>query len=109
MSIPNSDEQPAPYCCPHCEKAILSPVAEKPVPRGLRVFGAWIDPIEIGLHVLIVIAVGVPAVRASAKPDYKPADAALWVATCVGLSALVRVAPTDQINAYLKVLGRSPD
>ena len=106
MSPHPPDEQPAPYCCPHCERTISSPVAEKPAPRGLRVFGVWVDPIEIALHSLIAIAVGVPAVRASARPDYKPTDAAAWVATAAGLSAFVRVAPTDQINAYLKARKR---
>ena len=103
------EEKPAQSCCPYCDRSLATHVVERPVPRGFRLFGVWVDPIEIALHGLIAIAVGVPAVRASARPDYKPTDAAAWVATAAGLSALVRVAPTDQINAYLKVLGRSPD
>jgi hypothetical protein len=72
-------------------------------------FGLHIDPIEICLHFIIVVVLVVPAVRDAERSHYNPKRALSWMLAILGTSALVRVAPTAQINAYLKLLGRSPD
>jgi hypothetical protein len=72
---------------------------------GLYLFGCHFDPIEIVLHILVFLILGVPAVRASTSERYSPNDGLAWVGAIVASSTFVRLSPTDRIDAYLKLKG----
>jgi hypothetical protein len=72
---------------------------------GLYLFGCHFDPIEIVLHFLVMVILGVPAVRASTTDRYSPSEGLAWIVAIVGSSTFVRLSPTDRIDAYLKLKG----
>ena len=80
--------------------------APNPLPRhrgGLVLFGCYVDPIEITLHLLVFVILGIPAVRASAKDSYVPKDGLAWISAIIGASTFVRLSPTDRVDAYIKL------
>lgn len=81
------------------------PLSCPPQKDGLWLFGCHFDPIEIVLHILVFLILGVPAVRASASERYSPKDGLAWIAAIVTSSTFVRLSPTDRIDAYLKLKG----
>jgi len=66
-------------------------------------FGCYVDPIEITLHLLVFVILGIPAVRASAKDSYVPKDGLAWISAIIGASTFVRLSPTDRVDAYIKL------
>lgn len=73
---------------------------------GLNVFGLHLDPLELLLHGAIMICLIVPAARASVKEDFGIEEGAKWLGAIVVACTVVRMSPTDRINAYLKVTGK---
>lgn len=73
---------------------------------GLNLFGQHIDPIELLLQAAIVLILGVPAVRASVKDNFGIDQGLKWMGAIAGASTLIRMSPTDRINAYLKLTGK---
>ena len=73
---------------------------------GLNLFGLHFDPLELVLHAAILILLGIPAARASIKEDFGMEQGVKWLTAIAGASTLVRMSPTDRINAYLKLSGK---
>lgn len=71
--------------------------------NGLTVFGWTIDPLELILHACILLILGVPAVRKTANEDFDVEQALKWMGAIVGCSTLVRLSPTDRVNAYFNL------
>lgn len=68
---------------------------------GLVIFGKPIDPFEIALQVLILIVIGLPAMKSAwSDEDFGPWQAAGWAGVMMGAMTLVRMAPTDRVNVY---------
>jgi hypothetical protein len=72
---------------------------------GLNLFGWHFDPIELTLHLAILVCLGIPAARASVRDDFDLEQGIKWLSSIVGSSTLIRLSPTDRINAYLKLSG----
>ena len=69
--------------------------------QGLVIFGKTIDLFELTLQILIVIVIGLPAMkRAWTDEDFGPWQAAGWAGLMLGAMTLVRMAPTDRVNVY---------
>lgn len=83
-----------------------------PVPelRCFKVFGLTIDPVESVLHFVLLFLVVVPAIRASAKPDFTPRRAMEWIGVVATAHGLVRgVIPTKKIYETLIVKNDKSD
>lgn len=70
---------------------------------GLTLFGWHFDPIEICLHLAILVCLGFPAAKASVKDSFGVQQGIEWLSAIVGASTLVRLSPTDRLNAYLNL------
>jgi hypothetical protein len=68
---------------------------------GLNIFGWHIDPVELMLHTAILVCLGIPAARASVKEDFDIEQGIKWLSAIAGASTLIRLSPTDRINAYI--------
>lgn len=73
---------------------------------GLNLFGWHFDPLELMLHCAIIAILGIPAVRASTKDDFDIEQGLKWISAIAGSSTLIRLSPTDRLNAYLKIAGK---
>jgi hypothetical protein len=73
---------------------------------GLNVFGLHLDPIELLLQSAMIICLLYPAARASAQEDFGIEEGVKWMGAIAGACTLIRLSPTDRINAYLKVTGK---
>ena len=73
---------------------------------GVYLFGVRIAPIEIVLQISVLLLVLIPAARQSAQDSFTPFQALQWISTAAGGIAIIRVSPTDRINASLKLLGK---
>lgn len=73
---------------------------------GLDLFGWHVDPLELVLHAAILICLGIPAARDSVKEDFDIEQGIKWLTAIAGASTLVRMSPTDRIDAYLKLSGK---
>jgi hypothetical protein len=74
---------------------------------GLNLFGWHFDPLELTLHLAILVCLGVPAARASVREDFGIDQGLKWLSAIGGASTLIRMSPTDRINAYLKLTGKN--
>jgi hypothetical protein len=90
MTEPNS----CPTECPNRSRTAIS------------IFGQKIDPIELGLHLLVILCVVVPASRQSVQQDFTPAKALGWIGAMGAGTAIVRLTPTARLNAYATLMGK---
>lgn len=73
--------------------------------NGLTLFGWSIDPIELMLHCCIFFVIGLPAInKAVTDKDFGVEHALKWMGAIIGCSTVLRLSPTDRVNAYLKIL-----
>lgn len=94
MSQPDST-LPCPIECPNRSKL--------PV-RGLCIFGQTIDPVEILVHFAVLTVLLVPASRRANSETFTWQEGAGWFGVIACASAIVRLAPTDRLNAYKQLL-----
>lgn len=72
--------------------------------NGVTLFGWTIDPVELLLHLCIILVIGIPAVRNSTKDDFTVEDALRWIGAMGGAFTVARLSPTDRVNAYLNLV-----
>lgn len=71
---------------------------------GIFIFGKNFDPLEILLLFLIVLVLGVPAIKDSwSNKDFDVAKGGAWIAAITGACAAVKVLPTQKIDPYRKI------
>jgi len=75
---------------------------------GLNVFGLHIDPLELMLQSAILICLLIPAARASVKEDFGIEAGVKWLGAIATASTLIRLSPTERINAYLSIVKAKP-
>jgi len=75
---------------------------------GINLFGCHIDPVELILQAAILVCLFVPAARASVKEDFGIEAGIKWLSAIVGASTLIRLSPTERINAYLSIVKAKP-
>lgn len=85
----NPDKPPCPIDCPNRRTTSI-----------IKLFGWNVDPFEAILHVLILLILGVPAVRDTTRSDYGVEDAMKWATGLLGTATLVRFAPTERIRVF---------
>ncbi|GEM_PF-5708873 len=93
MSEPGSSPQDSP---PHCP--IDCPNRAKA--NRIRIFGQPIDPVEILVHFAVLTVLLVPASRRANSENFTWQEGAGWFGVIALAAAVVRLAPTDRINAY---------
>lgn len=73
--------------------------------NGLTLFGWSIDPVELLLHCCIFLMFGIPSIsKAATDDDFDVNQALKWMGAMIGCSTVIRLSPTDRVNAYLKIL-----
>jgi hypothetical protein len=78
----------------------------KPVARGICVFGQHIDPVEILVQFAVLTVLLIPASRRANSDNFTWQEGAGWFGVIAVASALVRLAPTDRLNAYKQLMGK---
>lgn len=96
-----------PIDCPN-RKPQTSPKTGDEKGDGLNLFGIHFDPVELMLHLAVIALLGVPAVRSSSRTDFDARQGLEWFAAIAFSCAIVRVSPTDRVNAYLTLWGKPP-
>lgn len=93
--MPEPDvEQPCPIECPNRKL------------EGICLFGHSIDPVELLVQFAIVIILLVPASRRSTSETFNWQEGMGWFGAIAVASAIVRLAPTDRLNAYKQIVGK---
>lgn len=77
-------------------------MSERPV-TGICLFGRNVDPMEFVLQVGVLIVLLFPAARRSAAADFTWQEGLGWVGAMSAGSALVRLTPTQRLNAYRNI------
>jgi hypothetical protein len=73
-------------------------------PSGIRLFGLTLDPIEFTMHLALLALLAVPASKRSIAENFTWQEAIGWFGAMAAGSAVLRMAPTDRLNAYSKIL-----
>lgn len=69
-------------------------------------FGQHIDPVEILVQFAVLTVLLIPASRRANSDNFTWQEGAGWFGVIAVASALVRLAPTDRLNAYKQLMGK---
>lgn len=94
--MPEPDSPSCPIDCPN----------RVPIPVGIRIFGHIIDPVELLVHFAIFTVLLIPASRRASSDSFTWQEGAGWFGAIAAASAVVRMAPTDRINAYKQLFSK---
>lgn len=64
-----------------------------------------IGPVEILLHGVVLLLILVPAAKRSVHDDFTPSEAIQWLLAAAGGMAIVRMSPTERLNAASQISG----
>lgn len=74
--------------------------------QGVKIFGQTIEPFELVLQFAVIVLLLAPASKAAVREDFSQVEAAGWFGAIAGAVTVIRMSPTDRLEAWLKVIGR---
>lgn len=90
---PSTSQAPCPVECPN-----------RIQPNRIRIFGQALDPVEILVQFAVVVVLLIPASRRANSETFTWQEGAGWFGALACASAIIRLAPTDRLNAYKQLL-----